>query len=192
MDAAWIEHDAGRRAEVVRLGLWMFLATVAMLFAAFTSAYLVRRGSGDWAPVSLPPVLWLNTLVLAVSSVALEVGHAWGLARRWARASGTLGVAGGLGLAFLYGQLVAWRTLMDDGVFLYDTPHASFLYMLTGAHAVHVLAALVVLSMAAVQTWSGLGRRDPSAWRLTLDASRTFWHFLLGVWIFLLLLLSFY
>jgi cytochrome c oxidase subunit 3 len=192
MHATWTESDPERRDEVVRLGLWMFLATVAMLFAAFASAYLVRRGSSDWTAIALPPVLWLNTLVLAAGSVSLEAGRAWGLGRRWAASSWALGAAVGLGVGFLGGQLVAWRALMADGIFLPDGPHASFLYTLTAAHAVHVVAALVLLTVAAAQTWTGLGRRDFARWTLAMDATRTFWHFLLGVWIFVFLLLAFY
>ncbi len=191
MQSTWIERETSQRDEVVRLGVWMFLATVAMLFAAFASAYLVRRGSTDWAPVPLPSVLWLNTLVLTLSSLALEVGYTVGLARRWTAASGALGAAVALGTGFLGGQVVAWQTLVASGVVLPDTPYASFLYVLTGAHALHVLGALALLAYAAFRTWQGLGGHDATLWRRTVEASRTCWHFLLGIWAFVLLLLSF-
>ena len=73
--AGWVEDEAGRREELVRLGLWMFLATVTMLFAAFTSAYVVRRSGSDWRQMALPSTLWLNTIVLGASSLALEAAR---------------------------------------------------------------------------------------------------------------------
>ena len=69
------------RDDQLKLGLWMFLATVTMLFAAFTSAYIVRRSGSDWRPVALPSVLWWNTAVLAASSVAVEIANWYGAGR---------------------------------------------------------------------------------------------------------------
>ena len=75
--------DPTLRDNQLRLGLWMFLATVTMLFAAFTSAYIVRRSGSDWRHVALPPILWLNTLILAASSIAVEAANRYGRCRRW-------------------------------------------------------------------------------------------------------------
>ena len=112
----------------------MFLATVTMLFAAFTSAYVVRRSGTDWRHVDLPSILWVNTGILAASSVVLELANRHGLRRRWKGAAVGLGSAALLGLAFLVGQLVAWRDLVHAGVYLPSNPHSSFFFMLTGAH----------------------------------------------------------
>ena len=183
--AAW-QHDA-QREETVRLGLWMFLATVAMLFAAFASAYIVRRSGTDWTRINLPPVLWLNTAVLVASSVLLEAGAWNGRRRRWLPAAVALTLAWVFGLAFMGGQVRAWRELMDAGVYLPASPHSSFFYLLTGAHGLHVVAALIVLAVATVRTWR---HRDELAWQRLIGATRTFWHFLLAVWLFVFVLIS--
>jgi len=190
--AAWNDRDLAQREETVRLGLWIFLATVAMLFAAFTSAYVVRRSGSDWTRINLPAVLWLNTVILAASSLVLEAGAWFGRRRQWVAASGSLGAALALGAGFLLGQAQAWRQLMDAGVFLPASPHSSFFYMMTGAHAVHVVAALAVLGWASVRTWIGEGRSDFRRWTSTLGTARTFWHFLFGVWAVVFLVLSVY
>jgi cytochrome c oxidase subunit 3 len=182
--------EALRRDETRRLGLWMFLATVTMLFAAFTSAYIVRRGGGDWQRIALPPALWLSTLILVLSSAAVEGARWWGVRRQWTRSSAAMGAATALGAGFLFSQWSAWRTLMAAGVYLPASPHSSFFYMMTGAHAVHVVAALVVLSWGAVHTWNGTGRRSPRRWHAVMGTARTFWHFLLGVWIYLFALMA--
>lgn len=182
--------EVARREETVRLGLWMFLATVAMLFAAFASAYIVRRSGSDWVPINLPSVLWLNTLLLVASSLALEAAH-WSGTHRQAMAA-RLALAASLLLAvgFLAGQVSAWRELMDAKVFMPSSPHSAFFYMLTGAHGLHVVAALGVLAWATGQTWTGLGERDRRRWSALMGSTRTFWHFLLAIWVFVFLLLS--
>jgi cytochrome c oxidase subunit 3 len=181
---------AARREETAQLGLWMFLATVAMLFAAFTSAYVVRQGGTDWTVIALPRALWLSTTVLVFSSVALEAARWLGASARWRLASVWMGVTLGLGLGFLAAQATAWRSLMAAGVYLPASPHSSFFFMMTGAHGLHVVAALVVLGWAAFRTWDGTGQRAERRWRAIMRRSRTFWHFLLGVWLYLFALLS--
>ena len=165
-----------RRDDQVKLALWMFLATVTMLFAAFTSAYIVRRSGSDWRHVALPSILWVNSGILVASSVAVEFAQWQGARGRQRPATAAMLVACALGLGFLAGQVVAWRQMVAGGVYLPTSPHSSFFFMLTGAHAVHVVAALAVLA------WG--------TWTLRLSVCRTFWHYLGGVWLFLFALVT--
>ena len=178
------------REDQLRLGLWMFLATVTMLFAAFVSAYIVRRSGTDWRQVQLPAMLWVNTLILAVSSVALEAASRSGFRLRWRRAELAMGAALAGGLGFLAGQFVAWREMMAAGIYLPTSPHASFFFVITGAHALHVVAALAVLTWGAVATRSGA--TDVPAWAARMELCRTFWHYLGAVWLVLFALVSLY
>ena len=183
--------EASAKAEqAARLGLWIFLATVTMLFAAFTSAYLVRRGGTDWFDIPLPSVLWRNTAWLAGSSVALEAAWYGGTRRRRGVAGTAFAMALLLGALFVQGQVLAWNALTATGVLLPSGPHASFIYMLTGAHVAHVIAALGVLTWGAAVTWRGTASRDPVRWSHVMGTCRTFWHFLLGVWMYVFILLS--
>lgn len=187
-----IDHHDDQRDDTVRLGVWMFLATVAMLFAAFASAYLVRRSGSDWTRITLPPILWLNTLLLVLSSAVLELAGAAGGRRRWVQASAAFGVTLALGAGFLLGQVVAWEQLIAAGVSMPVSPHGAFFYLLTAAHALHVIAALGVLLWAAWRTWLGVGQRDPYRWTADVGVARTCWHFLLGVWIVVFALMEMY
>ena len=182
--------DPTLREDQVRLGLWMFLATVTMLFAAFTSAYIVRRSGSDWRHVSLPSLLWVNTAILAASSVALEGAAAAGRHHRWRAALAAFGGAMACGAGFLVGQIAAWRQMVAAGVYLPTNPHSSFFFMLTGAHAAHVVAALAVLSWGFAKTLAAA--HDAHAWPAQMELCRTFWHYLGGVWIFLFALISLY
>jgi cytochrome c oxidase subunit 3 len=178
------------REDQLRLGLWMFLATVTMLFAAFTSAYVVRRSGSDWRHVALPSILWINTLVLLASSGVVEVAHLQGTRRSWRSAAVAMAAAVVLGLAFVGGQVTAWRQMVAAGVYLPTSPHRSFFFMLTGAHAVHVVAALAVLAWGAAVTLGAAA--DPRTWAVRMALCRTFWHYLGGVWLFLFALVTLY
>lgn len=189
MHIALQRERESRREDSVRLVMWMFLGTVAMLFAAFSSAYIVRRSGSDWTRIDLPAALWTNTLVLGLSSVALELGSWSGSRRRWNLAQWGMAGALVLGIGFLAGQLRAWQQLQGAGVYLPTSPHSSFFYLLTGAHGVHVVAALAVLGYVCVVAM-GSARVDPRRWRSATALARTFWHFLLGVWVAVLWLLA--
>lgn len=159
---------AQARARNNEMLLLAVLATVVMLFAAFTSAYLIRRTGADWERIHFPAVMWVNTLVLIASSITLEVSRS--------RGSAWLAATIGLGVVFFLGQSAAWFALGSSGVFLATNPHASFVYMLSALHAVHVVGGLSAL---------GYAYRRPEA----LGLCGAFWHFLGGLWVYLILLL---
>jgi cytochrome c oxidase subunit III len=171
-----------------RFGLLAFLGTVSMLFVGFTSAYILRRASADWQPLSAPPVLWLNTAALLASSVTLEIARR--RLRGWDRAGAQLFLAatGLLGLAFAAGQIVGWHQLAAMGVFLSSNPHSSFFYLLTGVHVVHLLAGLVWFAVAL----SRLRRMALLPGEDGLRLFATYWHFLGALWVYLLWLLFVY
>lgn len=183
------------RDHVLRLGMWMFVATVTMLFAAFSSAYIVRGAGTDWKQLKLPGILWLNTAVILVSSGALEIGRRDVRVDRFARARSWVQLALLLGGTFLVGQYAAWRALVAAGVYIPTTPHASFFYLLTGLHGAHVVAGLALLSLATWRLGATAGSDDedaPRDARRLVDIGGIFWHFLAGLWVYLLLLLTFF
>lgn len=146
-----------------------FLATVVMLFAGFTSAFLIRRTGSDWQAVTLPKLAYANTLVLAAARVLLE------LARRRASLAATR-AALVCGLVFLGGQVQVWRVLDAQGMFLTDSPEGAFFFLLSAVHGLHLVGGVVALLWQLVQA------RMP---RLVA----VYWHFLALVWLYVLLLL---
>ncbi|HEV2494559.1 MAG TPA: cytochrome c oxidase subunit 3 [Terriglobia bacterium] len=178
-------------ARAYRTGMWMALAAIVMLFAAFTSALVVRKGiSNDWVRTALPNILWLNTAVLLLSSLTFE------LARRAFDAGGDLWVVRGtrwlyltlgLGVAFIAGQLVAWRELAARGVYLATNPSSSFFYLLTAAHGIHLLGGIVALGYAAIIVRKIAA--EPRK-RIVVDLTALYWHFMDGLWVYLLILLT--
>lgn len=176
----------GILSDPPRLGLWLFLGTVTMLFVGFTSAFIARRGSAadDWKPLALPAVLWVNTAALVASSATLETARR--RLRRWEPGLlSWLAATGALGVVFVAGQVYAWRWLAARGFLLASNPHNSFFYILTGLHVLHLLGAM---AWFAVVFWKARALRyTPGEDGLGLFA--TFWHFLGALWVYLFLLL---
>ena len=168
------------------LALWVVLATVAMLFAGFTSAYLVRRSAGDWVPIYSPAILWVNTGVILLSSVGLELAKSAWRAGRFEQGRNWIVASAALGAAFVAGQVLAWKQLAASGIFLPTSPHSSFFYMLTGVHTFHVLGGLAALLFVVQRAWN-----SQSAPYLVAPVKHiaTYWHFVAGVWLFLYVLL---
>jgi cytochrome c oxidase subunit III len=170
-----------------KIGLGVFLAVVGCLFALFTSAYFMRMAVSDWQPLPLPGLLWLNTGVLVLSSIALQCAAV--AARKGQLDTVRLGLAtaGLTAVAFLIGQLMAWRELTADGYFLTSNPANSFFYLITGMHGLHILGGLVGLGRTAAAAWNGA---RPHRLRLSVELCAMYWHFLLFVWLAIFALLA--
>lgn len=178
-------------AAKYRVGMWVGVAGIAMMFVGLSSAYIVRAASAtDWRPLTMPRILWLSTTLILLSSVTIETS------RRKLKASqdqayiGWLSLTGLLGVGFLVSQLLAWQHLWRQGVFLASNPHSSFFYLLTATHGIHIigglLALLYVLVRARVQVTdkAAIAKKQGRA-----EAVGIYWHFMDGLWIYLFLLL---
>ena len=205
--------DYATRLRRARLGLMVALTPVIMLFVSFSSAYVVRQGLPtldprsnqlvrDWIPVTLPKLLLINTGVLILSSLFME------LARRQVKGQAVLAsstphprVSIGdqvripwlamtllLGLVFLSGQWTAWRQLAANGFYVATTPSSSFVYLLTGTHAIHLMGGVLALFVAGI---ASLLRRSVATRSIVVDVTAWYWHFMAGLWIYILCLLEF-
>ncbi len=167
-----------------RTGMWLAIGGITMVFAGFTSAYVVRKGLGaDWRSISLPPLLGFNTAVLLASSVTLEAARRRSLEPA---AGAWLAATAALGALFLGGQYLAWRELAARGVYLATNPSSSFFYLLTGAHALHLLGGVAALFTVALRV------RLQRVWRrrrAAIEATALYWHSMDALWIYVLLLL---
>jgi cytochrome c oxidase subunit 3 len=170
-----------------KIGLGVFLAVVGSLFALFISAYSMRMNLVDWRTLPVPALLWFNTGVLVLSSVALQWAHM--AARRDDIDGVTVGlcVGGASAITFLIGQLLAWRELSAGGYFLASNPANSFFYLITAVHGLHLMGGLVALGRTIAKVWRGVAVTEL---RLSVELCAIYWHFLLLVWLVLLGLLT--
>ena len=180
------EQAAVPPTATARIAVWLVVGAITVLFAAFTSTFLVRRAEADWRAAPLPPILWLTTAIILGSSAALEQARRHGRRGEMTGLHAWLVATTVLGLAFLAGQLLAWRQLVAAGIYLATSPHSSFFYLLTGAHGLHLAGGIGALlyavrkAPAAVTAAAALDVADPVA---------TYWHFLTGLWLYLFVIL---
>jgi cytochrome c oxidase subunit 3 len=167
-------------------GIAVGIIAILMFFLALASAYLVRRGSGsDWAPVHIPLLLWVNTLVLLLSSATLELAR-HGLARNDLGSFRNFWLFTTiLGIVFLVGQVGVWRQLNSQGIYLATNPASSFFYIFTGAHALHLIGGVIALIYVAHRNFD-LAKVTRS---VAAEVTSYYWHFLVALWLLLLALL---
>ena len=182
-------HDGSEFSlPTATLGLRVLLAVVTVLFSLLVVAYGDRLAVADWRPLPEPWLLWLNTVFLILSSVALQwacVGAGWH--RMDAMKAGLLG-GGVFAFAFLAGQVLAWQQLVALGYFAKTNPANAFFYLITGLHGAHLLGGLVAWGWTSAKVWRGF---DIARVRLSVELCTVYWHFLLVVWLVLFALLLF-
>jgi cytochrome c oxidase subunit 3 len=214
-------HDGGDfgssffnvRLRRARLGLVVGLTGIVMIFISFSSAYVVRQGLPtldprtdvllhDWFPVPLPKLLLINTAVLLISSLTMEIARRQ--AARKAALAQLVSVPGVsmhakeevswlaltvvLGLSFLAGQWIVWRELAASGFYVASSPSSSFVYLLTGMHGVHLFGGVVALLTAGA---ASLLRRPADSQAIAVDVTGWYWHFMAFLWVYILCLLEF-
>jgi len=166
-------------------GMMIGLGGILMFFMALVSAYIVRKGlpNNAWIPLQIPRILWLNTLVLIGSSFTLAHARKLLLAGETSRFRHWWNVTTILGVLFLAGQILAWRELVREGVYLSTNPSSSFFYVFTAAHGLHLLGGVMALLLVAIRPTRKLTRGTAT------EVVSMYWHFMDGLWVFLFLLL---
>lgn len=186
----WEPHqpDSGTlTVQRYKFGVWIACGGIAMVFAAFTSALVVRKGLGnDWNPIQPPGILWFSTLVLFASSLTVSKAKRalWsGLdedLRRW------LSVTALLGGVFLTAQCIAWNQLLAAGIYVSSNPSSSFFYLLTAAHGLHLLGGVVAMVSVAWRV------RQSQTWitrNAAVESTALYWHLMSALWVYLFVLL---
>ncbi|MCZ6603492.1 MAG: cytochrome c oxidase subunit 3 [Planctomycetota bacterium] len=189
-DGGGDRYESGPPIENAKLGMWVLLCSLAMLFLGFTSAYVVLRfGASTWPPPGLPPLpgwLWANTAAIVLSGISmysanasLKRGDLRGL--KW-----WLIVTAALGVIFLALQIYVWRLLVEQGLSMNGSIYASIFYALTGLHGAHVVGGVVLLLYVLL---AALRNRYSADRRTGVEVCGMYWHFVGGVWIFLFVVL---
>ncbi|WP_380876168.1 cytochrome-c oxidase [Sphingomonas sp. DBB INV C78] len=210
LDAAAIARDDREGPFDPGIFIGVFLCVVAVIFLLVTSAYFMRmgvhgpigHGAGDWGAITEPPLLWVNTAVLIVSSLAFHAAQTGAHRNRSFLLRFGLLAGGALGILFLVGQVTLWRQLAESGYFLAlhsgictvsgdpltapanqflsGNPAIAFLYLITGLHGVHIIGGLVAWGVTAQRAFAAA---VPMAVERSVTLCARYWHFLLLVWL---------
>ncbi len=170
-----------------KFALWLFMVSVVMLFAAFTSAYVVKQSDGVWLDIELPSMFKYTSISVVISSVLMHASYICAKRNEIIKLKIALLLTTVLGFIFLVGQYAAWEQLVEDGVFFVGNPSGSFIYVLTGVHAFHLISGLIFLIVVTVAAYS---YKVHSKAMLQIEMCTTYWHFLGGLWLYLYLFLN--
>ncbi len=170
-----------------KIGVWLLLAAMTLLFSLLLSAYVVRMGQVDWISINVPTAFFGSTGLLVAGSLtawlalrAIRAGDA-------RRSTSWLAVTLGLTVLFLVAQVFGWQQLLADGVLLSTNPSASFIYLMSGLHGAHVIGGIVALQVVLRRGRSG---QYSSQDHLGIELTGLYLHFMLGVWVLMFILLS--
>ena len=169
-----------------KFALWIFIASVIMIFAALTSAYIVRQSDGNWMMFDLPNSFWITSVIILISSGTMHWAYLAAKKDNLEATKIAITVTTILGFAFLIGQYMAWGDLVTRNVYFVGNPSGSFVYVLSGLHGLHIIGGLVFLLIVLVATF----RFKVHAKNLAqIEMCATYWHFLDGLWLYLFVFL---
>ena len=176
-----------------KFALWLFMASVVMIFGALTSAYIVRQAEGNWLLFDMSPMFYVNTVIILMSSVTMHLTY-WAVKKdNMEKAKLAISITTVLGAAFLIGQWIAWSQLVDQGIYLVGRDSSavsgSFLYVISGLHGVHVISGVIFLIVVLVSIFRYKANSKNVA---QVEMCTTYWHFLDGLWLYLFVFLLLY
>jgi cytochrome c oxidase subunit 3 len=169
--------------------VWLFIVTIVMLFAALTSAYLVKQGEGNWLHFDLPQMFWISSGIILLSSISMQFAYIAAKKDHIPKIKIFLSLTLLLGLAFLSGQYMSWGELVQQDVFFVGNPAGSFIYVLTGLHGFHLISGIIFLLFILYSAFKYRIHSKNMTWMVM---STTYWHFLGALWLYLFIFLKIY
>jgi len=182
---ATVSEQQRKRIHPHKFTLWIGMASIVMMFAGFTSAYIVKRNDSNWIEFKLPPVFWFSTGVILLSSLTIYLASRAFKDRNMSRYRLLITVTAALGVLFVVLQWMGFQYLQDHGVKLIGSnsnASGSFLGVITGIHMLHVLAGVIVLIVMFLRVFD-MRRKNYSM--VPIEVVSTYWHFVDGIWIYL-------
>jgi cytochrome c oxidase subunit 3 len=169
-----------------KFALWLFIVSVCMIFASLTSAYIVRQAEGNWQIFELPPLFWITSGIILLSSFTMHWAYMAAKRDNLEMVKVAMSITTLLGIAFLVGQVMGWGQLVESNVYFVGNPSGSFVYVLSGLHGLHIAGGVVILGITLVATY----RFQVHSKNLNLiEMCATFWHFLDALWLYLFVFL---
>jgi cytochrome c oxidase subunit 3 len=162
--------------------VWLLIVASVMLFASFTSAYIVRRGEGNWLLFDIPKVFAYSTVIVVLSSIAIQWAYSAAKRDELGQVKIALFTTLALGIAFCVSQWMGWKELVANNIHFVGNPSESFFYVISGVHLAHMIGGILFL---LVVIGKALNLNVHKKKILSLNLCVTYWHFLGAAWIYL-------
>lgn len=172
-----------------KFAMWIFLASVLMLFMSLTSAYIVRRAEGNWMFFELPNLFYITSFAIVLSSITMQMAYFAARKDKLKQVKLLVTITSVLGALFVVGQFLGWKDLVINSVYLVGNPSGSFVYIITGLHAAHLISAIIYLF---ITLHSAMNYKIHSKNMAQMEMCTTYWHFLGGLWLYLFVFLILY
>ena len=169
-----------------KFALWLFIASATMIFAALTSAYIVRQSDGNWLVFDLPGSFWITSAIILISSGTMHWAYLAAKRDDLEATKIAISITTVLGLAFLVGQFIAWGDLVKRNVYFVGNPSGSFVYVISGLHGLHIISGVIFLLVVLTATFR---YRVHSKNLAQMEMCATYWHFLDALWLYLFVFL---
>jgi len=176
-----------KRIHPHKFTMWVAMGSIVMAFAGLTSAYIVKKNQSSWLEFDLPIVFWYSTVVILVNSLTMHLATKAFKAREMGRYRTLMTVTAGLGVLFIVLQYFGFNDLEARGIALIgpkSNSAASFLFVITGLHMVHVLGGVIALLVMFIRAYSSKVKSYSS---IPVEVAGTYWHFVDILWIYLLI-----
>lgn len=181
-----VMNEQKSRLHPYKFNMWIGLAGIIMMFAGLSSAYIVKRNQANWLTFDIPTIFWYSTALIVLSSVTIILSRKAFINRQMKQYQSWLGITTLLGIAFVTMQFFGFVELWNNGITITRNVSFSFLYVIVGVHALHVVGGIVVLIILYVKS---LTKRTRVYNSLSIDLMSTYWHFVDLLWIYLLIFL---
>ena len=191
MDLTIQQNTSRSKIHPYKFALWAGCASILMMFASLTSAYIVRQAAGNWLEFSLPEVFKISTAVILLSSVALHGSYIAFKRENETMYKALLVIAFFLGMLFFVFQYQGWLALSENGVPFTLNPSGDFVYVISWFHAAHVIGGIAVLAVALIHAF-GLQFRKTKKRIIRFELTLTYWHFVDLLWVYLFMFLTLY
>jgi len=179
-----IVNKQQNKVHPVKFTLWVAIASIIMMFAGLTSAYVVKSGLANWEEVETPNEFWYSTIAIVISSLTIQMALRAFKQRAMQQYRTLLAVTTALGLVFVVFQWLGFAWLWNHGVkFENGSGAGQFLYIIAGLHAIHLLGGLVAMIVLLVKAYFGSVKNYNS---VPVEILATYWHFVDILWIYLL------
>jgi cytochrome c oxidase subunit III len=163
--------------------MWVAIASIIMMFAGLTSAYIVKRDQPGWTGFTMPVLFWYSTAVMLLSSLTVQLSLKSFKERAMLKYRRFLTITFLLGVLFIVMQVLGFNQLWNTGVKLNGAGAGQFMYIIFGLHAVHVLGGVIALLVLFLK---GLSRSNIKSYNaVPIEVASTYWHFVDILWVYL-------
>lgn len=185
MESLNMQHNQNTRINPQKFALWIGMASIIMMFGAFTSAYIVKHAAGNWLEFPIPRTFYVSTVIIVLSSITLHSSYSAYKNQKIGTYRSMLVLSLMLGTTFIVCQYIGWGQLYELGVDLKANVSGSFFYLITGAHALHVLGGITAIIVATIHAFT-LKFRYTEKRKNRFELVIHYWHFVGILWIYLL------